>query len=75
MATAVGDERQIESKIVAWCRDCRYYVLAKEIGQRCIGDGDCQRTLIRRRFWICSTCECSYRQKKQANDHFCQECY
>ena len=69
------ETRQIESKLVAWCRDCDYHVGIEEVGGRCIGDGECQRTLIRRRFWVCSECGCHYVDKAEAEGHECYECY
>lgn len=66
--------RILESRIVAWCRDCLYYINADEIGNKCIG-GDCERTLIKRRLWICSECSCSYVKKADAEGHDCEECY
>ena len=70
---AADTARRIESKIVAWCRDCLYHITEEEIGGRCLMD--CERTLIKRRLWICSECECSYRLKSKAEDHICHECY
>jgi hypothetical protein len=40
--------------VVAYCMGCRYWVTAAEIGRRCIGDGTCRRTLVRRVGFLCA---------------------
>jgi hypothetical protein len=69
------ETRQIVSKLVAHCLDCNYWVSLDELGNICIGDGDCQRKLVSRRFWICSECSCSFKKRTDADNHICQECY
>ena len=44
------------SELVAWCPSCKWHLPADAIGDTCPGD-ECYRKLLKRRGWICTTCE------------------
>ncbi len=76
MVTNAQTERTFTSQLVAWCRDCLWWLPEEEIGGSCPGE-DCPRTLVKRRMWICSVPDChqAYRIKGVANNHECRSEY
>lgn len=45
-----------QTELVAWCNHCEHYVGAEDAGTRC-PNIDCDRTLRKRRGYICRDCE------------------
>ena len=73
--------RTIALTTVAWCMEDRWHLPEDEIGSICPST-DCwrpsdmePRVLVKRRMWICSECECAYRDRKDAESHVCHDCY
>ncbi len=65
--------RQAVWSTVAWCRDCRLWLPAAQIGGGCWME--CDRTLIKRVGWVCSVCEQIEFTKADFNDHGCWSFY
>ena len=68
----------ILSEIVAWCPNCKYWIGPEHIGEGCIGGGECQHRLIKRRLFICRRrrdCLCSFPTRKALKAHTCGDCY
>lgn len=68
-------ERVLRYQLVAWCPDHReWFGSYGGPGEPCFYDG-CPRILVARRRWVCAGCLCSYKTRKEAETHVCNECY
>jgi hypothetical protein len=68
------EPRSITHMLVGWCPECNLHYGAYEgTGMHCLME--CERTLVKRRRWVCSVCECSCLSKAGAEEHECYECY
>jgi hypothetical protein len=61
----------MERRTVAWCRSCRHYTPAAEIGTPCPAT-DCTYRLTRRVGYVCPVCSWLWRTRREAEDCGCE---
>lgn len=75
----ITETRTFTWQLVAWCRECQIWFIEDEIGAKCWMECtiDGPRTLVKRRFWICSVCGCemAFKDLEEAKNHDCFSAY
>jgi len=68
--------RSYDSRLVAWCPECKWHLDSLEIGRMCPAS-ECPRKLVKRRMWICDVTECQqgYKKLEDTKNHVCFSAY